>query len=133
MHRQHLLNGAFAVAYEDASGEPRRGIVGVCWDDDRLHGRGGFTGSAHVTRETDVWVTRGGYGTGYPPEAAAYGGWVTAAEAVAARAVDIQGQTLEDTVDDGVVLFMYAVRFNLRMARTELLDAAGQVILSGPM
>jgi len=54
--------------------------------------------------------------------------------AVSARATDdMRGRTLEDVVENGVVLFMYTGEFGLHYARLELLDAEGRVLRTGPM
>jgi hypothetical protein len=48
---------------------------------------------------------------------------------VSARATDdLTGRTLDDVVDNGVVLFMYKGDFGLKYARLELLDAEARVL-----
>ena len=54
--------------------------------------------------------------------------------AVAARATDeMTGRTLDDVVENGVVLFMYKGDFGLHYARLELVDAQAQVLRTGPL
>jgi hypothetical protein len=43
------------------------------------------------------------------------------------------GGTMEEVVENGVALFMYAGDFGLRYARLELLDTDGRVLRSGPL
>jgi hypothetical protein len=106
--RQAGKDAAYAVAFEDRNGVQRRGIIGLRRHDGGVWRPSGvFMGSARVTGDGDVWMTWGGWG---PPEArerAGFGGWVADAAAVSARVTDISGRTLEDEVENGVVLFLY--------------------------
>ena len=53
--------------------------------------------------------------------------------ASSARATDeMTGRTLNDAVENGVVLFMYEGDFSL-MGRLQLLDTEGQVLATGPL
>lgn len=127
-------DAAFAVAFEDRDGRRRRGLVGLC----RHHGTswlpsGGFMGSVRNTGPADVWMTWGGWGPGTSHERAVAGGWVADPTAVSARLVDENGRVLTDELEHGVFLFMWKGDLNLRTARLDLLDAAGEVLRSGPM
>jgi hypothetical protein len=126
-------DAAFAVAFDDRSGVQRRGLIGLCGHEGRWRQRGASLGSVHVTRDTDVWMTSGGWGVPGRSEAAVFGGWVTDPDAEVARAVDMDGRVLEDDVHNGVAIVMYTEEFNLRYARLELLSAGGEVLRSGPL
>lgn len=127
-------DAAFAVTFEDRKGRQRQGVLGLrkqpggTW-----RPSGSFMGTAHLPGERDVWITRGGWG-GDHRERAVYGGWVADPTAVAARATDeMTGRTLDDVVENGVVLFMYKGDFGLHYARLELVDAQAQVLRTGPL
>jgi hypothetical protein len=127
-------DAAFAVTFEDRKGVKRQGVFGL-----RKHPggmwrqSGGFMGSPHLTGERDVWMTWGGW-SGDSHERAVYGSWVADPTAVSARATDdITGRTLDDVVENGVVLFMYKGDFGVHYARLELLDAEARVLRTGRM
>jgi len=123
----------FAVAFDVEDGVQRRGILGFRRDSNETwRPTGAFMGSARPTGDRDVWMTWGGWG-GDSREYTVLGGWVADLAAVAARATDATGRTLEDVVENGVALFMYAGDFGTRDARLELLDADGRVLRSGPL
>ena len=126
-------DAAIAVAFDDRVGLQRRGLIGLCGHEGQWRQSGGTMGSVHVTRDTDLWMTSGGWGGPGRTEAAVFGGWVADPDAVAARAVDMNGHVLEDEVHDGVAIFMYTEEFNLQYARLELLGADGEVLRSGPL
>ena len=125
---------AIAVAFDDRNGWQRRGILGFRRAaDETWRPSGAFMGSARPTGDLDVWMTWGGWG-GDSREYTVLGGWVADPAAVAARATDaMTGRTLEEGVENGVAIFMYAGDFGTRYARLELLDAVGQVLRSGPL
>lgn len=127
-------DAAFAVTFEDRKGVQRQGVLGLRRHPGRMwRPSGAFMGSAHLTGARDVWMTWGGWGGG-SQESAVYGGWVADPTAVSARATDdMRGRTLDDLVENGVVLFMYKGDFGLDYARLELLDAEGRVLRTGPM
>jgi hypothetical protein len=131
--RRLAEDAAFAVAFEDRGGVQRRGLIGLCGHENQWRRRGGCMGSARTTRDTDVWMTSGGWGVPGRTEAAVFGGWVADPDAAAARAVDINGRVLDDQVHDGVAIFMYAEEFDLQHARLELRSADGELLRSGPM
>jgi hypothetical protein len=126
-----------AVAFEDRDGGQRRGLLGLRTDEGGWRRCGEFIGSTHVTRDSETWMTSGGWGVPSATNAAVFGGWVADPHAVAARAVDIDGRVLEDDVENDVendvVIFMYLHGFNLQYAQLELLAADGQVLRSGPL
>jgi hypothetical protein len=124
---------AIAVAFEDGNGVQRRGVFGLRKEPDgRWRPSGGFMGSARLTGERDVWMEWGGWG-GDSRKRTVLGGWVADPAAVSARATDdMTGRTLDDPVENGVVLFMYEGAFG-HYARLELLDADGQVVRAGPL
>jgi hypothetical protein len=125
---------ALAVAFDDPNGVPRRGVLSLRRNSDETwRPSGGFMASARPAGEQDVWMTWGGWG-GDSREMTVLGGWVADPVAVLARATDpITGRTMEEVVENGVALFMYAGDFGTRYARLELLDADGRVIRSGPL
>lgn len=125
---------AIAVAFEDEQGVQRRGAFSLRKQPDGVwRPGGGFMGSARLIGERDVWMTWGGWG-GDSRERNVLGGWVADPTAVSARATDdMTGRTLDDPVENGVVLFMYEGDFGLHYARLELLDAEGQVVRTGPL
>lgn len=126
-------DAAFAVAFENRDGVPRRGLIGMCRHHSELwQPSGAFMGSARVTGEDDVWMTWGGWG-GDSRERTVFGGWVADPHAVAARALDAAGRVLHEDVENGVAIFMHKGPFRLRQALLELLDAEGQVLRTGPM
>jgi hypothetical protein len=132
--KQAGKDAAFAVAFEDRDGVQRRGLIGLCrHHKDTWRPSGGFMGSAHVTGDRDVWMTRGGWGSGDSHERSVTGGWAADPTAVAARLVDSTGRTLTDTLENGVFLFMWRGDLNVNGARLELLDDDGHVTRSGPM
>jgi hypothetical protein len=90
-------------------------------------------GSVHVARDTALWMTSGGWGVPGRTEPAVFGGWVADPDAVATRAVDMNGRVVEGEVHNGVAIFMYTEEFDLRYARLELLSADGEVLRSGPL
>jgi hypothetical protein len=124
---------AIAVAFEDGKGVQRRGVVGLRKQPDGMwRPNGGFMGSARLTGERDVWMTWGGWG-GDSRDRTVLGGWVADPTAVSARATDdMTGRTLDDPVENGVVLFMYEGEFGA-YSRLELLDAEGQLVRTGPL
>jgi hypothetical protein len=125
---------AIAVAFDDRNGVQRLGMFGLRKDSDKTwRPSGGFMRSARPTGDADVWMTWGGWG-GESREMTVLGGWVADPVAVAARATDdMTGGTMEEVVENGVALFMYAGDFGLRYARLELLDTDGRVLRSGPL
>ena len=125
---------AIAVAFDDRDGVQRRGVLSLREESDGIwRPCGGFMGRVRPTGDRDVWMTWGGWG-GDSREMRVIGGWVADRAAVAARATDtMSGRTLEEIVEDGVALLMYAGDFGARYARLELLDAQGQVLRSGPL
>jgi hypothetical protein len=125
---------AIAVAFDDQSGVQRRGALALRRvSDETWRPSGGFMGSARATGEGEVWMTWGGWG-GTSRKMTVLGGWVADPAAVAARATDpVTGRTMEEAVENGVALFMYAGDFGTRYARLELLDAEGRVLRSGPL
>jgi hypothetical protein len=127
-------DAAYAVAFEDRDGVQRRGVVGLRRHDGGVWlPIGGFMGSARVTGGRDVWMTWGGWGSGEGSTRAGFGGWVADRAAVSARVTDATGRTIEDAVENGVVLFLYKGNFGLGNARVDLFDAAGTIIKSGTM
>jgi hypothetical protein len=124
---------AIAVAFEDENGVQRRGVFALRKQPDGLwRPNGGFMGSARLPSERDVWMTWGGWG-GDSRKRTVLGGWVADPAAVSARATDdMTGRTLDEPVENGVVLFMYEGDFG-HYARLELLDAQGQIVRTGPL
>lgn len=127
-------DAAFAVAFEDLDGVPRRGLIGMCRHHSKMwQPSGAFMGSARITGERDVWMTWGGWGPGDAREQAVFGGWVADPAAASARATDHEGRVLHADVENGVAVFMHTGPFILRLARLELLDAQERVLRTGPM
>lgn len=127
-------DAAFAVAFEDRDGVQRRGVLGLC----RHHGNtwrpsSGFMVSQHPTRNGDVWITWGGWGSGDTREQEFCGGWAADPTAAKARLADPAGHRLEDDIESGVALFFWTGDFNLRGAHAELLDANDRIIRRGPL
>lgn len=122
-----------AVAFEDETGVQRRGLYGLRrYPDGAWRPSGRCMGSVRPTDERDVWMTWGGWG-GDSRERSVLGGWVADASAVMARATDdVTGRTLDEPVEDGVVLFVYEGDFG-RYARMELLDSGGRAVRAGPL
>lgn len=122
-----------AVAFEDDAGVQRRGLYGLQLHPDgvwRTNGHG--MGSARPIDERDVWMTWGGWG-GDARELSVLGGWVADPLASVARAIDdATGRILDDTVENGVALFVFDGHFG-RYARMELLDPNGEPIRTGPL
>ena len=125
---------AIAVAFDDQNDVQRQGVLALRKDSEETwRPNGGFMGTARPTGDGDVWMTWGGWG-GDSREMTVLGGWVADPAAVTARATDaMTGRTMEDVVENGVALFMYAGDFGTRYARLELLDADGRVLRSGPL
>lgn len=125
---------ALVVVFDDRDGVPRRGILALRrGSDETWRPSGGFMGSARPPNDRDVWMTWGGWG-GDSGEMTVIGGWVADRAGVSARATDAtSGRTLEATVENGVVVFIYNGDFGARYARLELLDADGRVLRSGPL
>jgi hypothetical protein len=122
------------VAFEDCDGVQRRGVVGLHRHDQGVWLPSGiFMGSARVTGDCDIWMTWGSWGEGDGSKRAGFGGWVADAAAVSARVTDAAGQTIEDDVENEVVMFLYKGKFGLRDARVDLLDTEGIVLRSGTM
>ena len=135
VREQHAGNdAAFAVTFEDREGRQRQGVLGLSKHPEGMwRPSGGFMGTAHPPSERDVWITWGGWGGG-SRKRAVYGGWVADPTASSARATDeMTGRTLDDAVENGVVLFMYEGNFSLHYGRLELLDAEGQLLRTGPL
>lgn len=77
-------------------------------------------------------MTWGGWG-GDARELSVLGGWVADPLASVARAIDdATGRILDDTVENGVALFVFDGHFG-RYARMELLDPNGEPIRTGPL
>lgn len=125
---------AIAVAFDDRTGWQRRGILGFRKGaNDAWRPSGAFMGSARPTGDRDVWMTWGGWG-GDSREYTVLGGWVADPAAVVALATDaMTGRKMEEGVERGVAIFMYAGDFGTRYARLELLGADGRVLRSGPL
>ncbi len=137
VHEKHSgKDAAFAVAFEERNGRQRRGLIGLCPHGDGMwQPSGSFMGAAHVTGSREVFMSCGGWGSGGDgsKERAVFGGWVADPSAVSARLVDsTRGDVLEETVVNGVVIFMQKGDLPLRYARVELLDSAQRVVRAGP-
>ena len=128
-------DAAVAVAFESIDGTPRRGIIGLCkHHEGTWQTSGSFMGSAGVTGDRDVWMTWGGWGSGDSRERDVVGGWIADPAAVSGRLVDLTGRVLlEDSVENGVAVFMWKGQLTLDLVRLELLDAEQRVLRAGPV
>lgn len=120
-------DAVFAVTLEDRDGVEWRGVLGLRQHRGTWQPSGSFMGSTRVTGTRAAWTIWGGWGPGDQHEAAALGGWAADPAAVSARLVDIAGNTLDDTIENRVFLFLWNGGFDPRGARLELLDANGRV------
>ncbi|MDP9444904.1 MAG: hypothetical protein M3P83_11390 [Actinomycetota bacterium] len=129
-----------AVTFEGRDGNRRHGIVGFREDDwGAWRPSGSFIGRKRTTGDEDLWMTWGGWGPGTGTageleEKAVVGGWVAESDASSARLVDPTGRVvLEDSVVDGVVVFMWEGEPTLDCLRLELLDADRRILKAGPV
>jgi len=118
----------YAVSYDDTEGQRHFDIVGVDQQPDGSWSAGGGAGGSGKGPIRDrPWVNFGGW---WGVDLFCAGGEVIGTGADQARRVRLSfadGTTVEDTVDDGVVLFLveHGVQFP---ATASILDASGTVL-----
>ena len=128
-------DAVFAVAFDDLGAKPQRALLGLRRDGQGdWRSSGGSWGSPQPARETELWTMWGGWGSGgeeLSSRAGVIAGWVADPDAIVARLTGGSGVTLNDKIESGVAVFLWAGDFKELDARVELLDAEDQVIRSG--
>lgn len=123
--------GVLAVEFENGSGEPYHALCGVDRrTDGGWHLRGGTSERITSGRPDDGWVSSGSWSSG---STVSVGLWLARADVHVARIVDPHGQRMEDTVENGVALFIRdGEPLGLRASTVELSDRSGGVLVSAP-
>lgn len=124
--------GILAVEFENGSGAPYHALCGV---DRRTDGRwrlgGGASGRTPVMNPDDGWASSGSWSSG--STGVSVGLWLARDDVSVARIIDPHGQRIEDTVENGVALFIRdGDNFGLRASTVELVNPSGHVLMSGP-
>lgn len=124
--------GVLAVEFESGAGYPYRAMSGVNRrTDGRWHASGGASGRTPVMNPDDGWASSGSWSSG--STSVSVGLWLARDDVSVARIVDPHGERMEDTVENGVALFIRdGDGLDLRASTVELVDRSGHVLMSGP-
>jgi hypothetical protein len=121
-----------AVRFEDQAGRARRAMVGLLTVDGAWRGTGGFSDGLPAGGERACWSA--GYWSHSGGRRLVIGFWVVHPAGASLRVTDLAGRVLEDTVENGVAVVVAADGdFDESRATVELLDAAGDVLVAGPV
>lgn len=129
--RQVGDDAVVAVTFDGRTGDPVRGFVGVRrLEDGRWRGCGSWSSGVRDVAPEALWASWGGWRNA---SRGVHGGWVNDPAAVAVRITTVDGQRVEDAVEDGVAIMVWQGALPTRDAVVDLLGHDGHVLRTAPM